>query len=251
MKSAVRQIHKIQTEIDRQEACRHQIARLERELKEAGEAARTGTDELILGLARQRGIYSLPPAQIMAIFDSLHLPVSGEPDSRPSVSADAAVLDETGKVPVAVRFGNHEGIKTALLKEAGLKRNGKLGEWHGAVDRKTLMQLREVFSKVTVPIHPQSTPTNASTENDAQAVKASDHSAGATSGAPQIPAASDIDAAPSMPGSINKDAAVGGPSEAGDGVAAVPDRNPPASAPRSPFSALPRRPERKSEGNQP
>ena len=54
MKSAVRQIHKIQTEIDRQEACRHQIARLERELKEAGEAARTGTDELILGLARQR-----------------------------------------------------------------------------------------------------------------------------------------------------------------------------------------------------
>lgn len=249
MKSAVKQIRKIQTEIERQEACRQQIARLERELKEAGEAARIGTDELILGLAQQRGMYSLAPAQIMAIFDSLYLPISGEPDSRPPVSADAAVFDETGKLRVAVRFGNHEGSKKALLRDAGLTRNGKLGEWHGSVDRATLTQLREVFSKVTV--HPQSTLTNASAENDARSAKASDPSAGATSGAPQIPAASDIDAAPSMPGSINEDAAVGGPSEAGDGVTAVPDRSRPASAPRGPFSSLPRRPERKTEGNQP
>jgi type II secretory pathway component PulJ len=255
MKSAVKQIRKIQTEIDRQEACRRQIAKLERELQEAGEAARTGTDELILGLAQQRGIFSLAPTQILAVFDSLRVPISGELDSRPPVSADAAVFDETGELTVVVRFGNHKGSKKELLREAGLTRNGKLGEWHGLVSRVTLMRLRETFQgKVTVlAIHPQSTLTDASAEatvNDAQAVKALDHSAGATSGAPQIPAASDIDAAPSMPGSINKNAAVGGASEAGDGVTAVSDRNRPASA-RNPFSALPRRPERKREGNQP
>jgi len=252
MKSAVKQIRKIQNEIDRQEACRRRIAKLERELQDAGEAARTGTDELILGLAQQRGIFSLAPAQILAVFDSLSVPIPEEPDSRP----DAAVFDETGEVTVIVRFGNHKGTKKTLLSEAGLKRNGKLGEWHGPVDRATLMRFREVFQdKVTVPaIHPQSTPTVAPADsivNDAQTVKASDHPGGATSGAPKIPTASDIDAAPSMPGPANKGATDGGPSEAGDGVTAVPDRSPPASAPRNPFSALPRRPERKREDNQP
>jgi hypothetical protein len=44
MKSAVAQIRKVQAEIDRQEACRRQIAKLEGQLEAAGEAVRTGTD---------------------------------------------------------------------------------------------------------------------------------------------------------------------------------------------------------------
>ena len=75
MKSATTQIRKIQTEIDRQEACRRQIAKLEREVKEAREAVRNGTETLILTLAEERGISSLTPNEILALFDTLRLPV--------------------------------------------------------------------------------------------------------------------------------------------------------------------------------
>jgi hypothetical protein len=259
MKSAITQIRKVQAEIDRQEACRRQIAKLERELQEAGEAVRTGTDKLILGLAQERGISSLAPAQILAIFDSVRVPINevaaSAPDGGPSASADAAALDfnvdGTGEVAVAVRFGNHEGSKKALLKEAGLTRNGKVGEWHGRVDRATLTRLREAFlGKVNVrAIHPQSTPAAAAedpTANDPPAVDASDHSAGETSEAHQTVASADIEAAPSEPESANTGAAVGSPA---DGVAPVLESGRPASTPipRGPFSPLPRRPETKRE----
>jgi hypothetical protein len=56
MKSTDAQIRRIQAEIDRQEACRRQIAKLERELKEADVAVRTCTETLILNLAEARGI---------------------------------------------------------------------------------------------------------------------------------------------------------------------------------------------------
>jgi hypothetical protein len=238
MKSAVTQIRKIQAEIDRQEACRRQMVKLERELQEAGEAVRTGTENLILSLAQERGISSLAPAQILAVFDSVRVPISAAADSRPPAGADAAVFDEAGEVAVAVRFGNHESSKKALLKEAGLTRNGKVGEWHGLVDRATLTRLREAFSgKVNLlAIHPQSTPADAAvdpTANDAPTVNASD----------QTVTLADVEAAPSEPDSANTEAAVGGSSEGADGVPPALDSGRPASLPlpRGPFGVLPRR----------
>jgi hypothetical protein len=255
MKSAEAQIRKIQAEIDRQEACRRQIAKLERELKETDEAVRTGTETLILSLAEARGISLLTPAQILAVFDSVLVPTSEAADSRPSASAHAAVVDGAREITVAVRFGNHQGSKTALLKAAGLTRNGKVGEWHGRVDCATLTRLREAFrGKVTeLAIHPQSTPTDVSadpTASAASAVNASDHSAGEPTEARETVVLADIEAAPSTPGA-RPVAALGGPSEAADGVGQVlHSGHPSAPIPRGPFSALPRRLEPKREERQ-
>jgi hypothetical protein len=249
MKSTDVQIRKIQAEIDRQEACRRQIAKLERELKEADEAVRTGTETLILSLAEARGISLLTPAQILAVFDSVYVPASEAADGRPPADTDAAHFDETGEIAVVVRFGNHEGNKKALLKAAGLTRNGKVGEWHGRVDRATLIRLREAFrGKVTeLAIHPQSTPTEvsaSSTTSGASTVNASDHSAGDPAQARETVVLADIEAAPST-AEANPSAAFRGPSEAADG-----DRQS-TPIPRGPFSALPRRLEPKREQRQP
>jgi hypothetical protein len=250
MKSAVAQIRKIEAEIDRQEVCRRQIAKLERELKEADEAVRTGTKALILSLAEARGIFLLTPAQILAVFDSVCVPISEAADSRPPVSPDAALFDRTDGAAVAVRFGNHEGKKKVLLRAAGLTRNGKVGEWHGRVDRATLIRLREAFrGKVTeLAIHPQSA---SSTTSDASTVNASDHSAGDPAQARETVVLADIEAAPSTPEG-NPGAALRGPSEAADGVGQVLHSGRQSTPiPRGPFSALPRRLEPKREERQP
>jgi hypothetical protein len=246
MRSTDAQIRKIQAEIDRQEVCRRQIAKLERELKEADEAVRTGTETLILSLAEARGISLLTPAQILAVFDSVHVPTSEAADSRPPAGADAALFDGTGEIAVAVRFGNHEGNKKKLLKAARLTRNGKVGEWHGRVDRATLMRLREAFrGKVTeLAIHPQSTPTDVSagsTAGDASAVNISGHSAGEPAEACETVVLADNEAAPSAPGA-DPGAALRGLPEAADGVGEVLHSGRPSTPiPRGPFSVLPRR----------
>jgi hypothetical protein len=255
MKSTDAQIRRIQAEIDRQEACRRQIAKLERELKEADEAVRTGTEALILNLAEARGISLLTPAQILSVFDNVHVPTSAAADSRSPAGADAALLDGTGEIAVAVRFGNHEGNKKELLKAAGLTRNGKVGEWHGRVDRATLIRLREAFrGKVELAIHPQSTPTDVSagsTASDASTVNASDHSAGDPAQARETAVLADIEAAPSTP-EANLGAALRGPSEAADGVGQVLHSSRQSTPiPSGPFSALPRRLEPKREERQP
>jgi hypothetical protein len=67
-----------------QEARRRRIAKLERELQDAGEAVRTGTDQLILCLAQERGISSLAPAQILAVFASVRVPINDTVASDPA-----------------------------------------------------------------------------------------------------------------------------------------------------------------------
>jgi hypothetical protein len=78
---------------------------------------------------------------------------------NPASGTDGAAIDaeKAGNVAVIVRFGNHEGKKRELLKDAGLTRSGKpsrwgqAGHWHGWVDRAGLERLQEVFpEKVTV-----------------------------------------------------------------------------------------------------
>lgn len=245
MKSAVAQIRKVQAEIDRQEACRRQIAKLEGQLEAAGEAVRTGTDELILSLARERGIASLAPAQIVALFDSVRVPMADAADRHPPASAVVAGLEEAGKAVVAVRFGNHDGSKKAILQEAGLTRNGKIGEWHGRVDPATLTRLREAFpGKVTVlAIHPQSPPKDASTVSTAHAPPAGDasgHSARESTETDETAAVTDVGSAPPEPAPADREMAV---------TCSGSDRVPVAldvghgstPIPRGPFSALPRR----------
>jgi hypothetical protein len=245
MKSAVAQIRKIQAEIVRQEACRRQIAKLEGQLKEAGEAARTGTDQLILSLARERGIASLAPAQIVAVFDCVRMPTADAADIRPPTSAVALLSDETGEAAVAVRFGNHEGARKAILKEAGLTRNGKVGEWHGRVAPPTLTRLREAFpGKVTVlAIHP-SPSTDASAVSipyAAPAADASDPSARGATETAETAAVTDIESAPPEATPAYREVAVTG-TEGSDRVQVALDVGHASTPiPRGPFSALPRR----------
>jgi hypothetical protein len=161
MKSVHAQVHAIQAHIDRGQACAREIAELEQKRGAAAELVNEGKRQLILSLAEESGVMALGPEQIVAVFANMRVSVestrtpeaiTGEGTLQPGARLAPDVdLEEGAEADVSIKFGNHRSTRVALLRETGLKWNGRLGLWQGRVDREELARLQStVPGKVSI-----------------------------------------------------------------------------------------------------
>jgi hypothetical protein len=124
VKPVSEQVRKLQAIFNQKEILDRRIAEQQLEHQRVSETARAGIEALVLRLADERGILALPPAQILAIFESGQLPSSPTTGRETRIDRKAApgaelclpVLGDTDAVSIVVKFGNHEGPKKLILQ---------------------------------------------------------------------------------------------------------------------------------------
>jgi hypothetical protein len=158
VKSAAARARLIEAEIRRTVDLKSRIDKLQKSEQESVSAIAAETEALVIDLAKECGLLDLPPSRIVAVFDRLLLEtvasegvteVVAQFDGASRAASEEPIdgLSAEAVVHVTIKFGNYaKSAKVALLQSIpGLTRNGKLGIWHGQVDRAAVPELRQIF----------------------------------------------------------------------------------------------------------
>jgi hypothetical protein len=141
------------------------LAAMQDEQVQARGASDAAKERLALTMLRQRGVFDLSAGQLMALLSGVTPAVAmvhgAIVTSAPPVHAEENGGVETSAVPgsvdVAVKISrNAAEAKRDLLSRAGLKWNGKAGQWIGTVDRSRVSELQAVFGeRVAIKFAPE------------------------------------------------------------------------------------------------
>lgn len=156
MKMATVRAREIEREIRHVGDLKSRIDKLRKTERESVSAIAAKKEALVMDLARESGLLDLPPSRIVAAFEKTmrQIIVSEEVTEVVALGIDALETEDeeptdglAAVVRLTIKFGNHaKSDKVLFLRSIpGLTRNGKLGVWHGEVDREALPGLQRVF----------------------------------------------------------------------------------------------------------